>query len=54
MIVVFTEAAEADLVEIAAIIAEDSPKRAVSFLRELRQLRGPGGNAQPVSTYAAL
>ena len=37
MIVVFTESAEVDLVEITANIAEDSPRRAVSFVRELRQ-----------------
>lgn len=36
MIVVITEQAEADLEGIGERIAEESPKRAVSFVRELR------------------
>lgn len=37
MIVVFSQEAFDDLDRIAAVIAEDNPKRAVSFIRELRQ-----------------
>ena len=37
MTVVFSKEASDDLDLIAAEIAEDSPKRAVSFIRELRQ-----------------
>jgi plasmid stabilization system protein ParE len=37
MIVVLTDAAEADLEEIAGWIARDSPERALSFVAELRQ-----------------
>jgi plasmid stabilization system protein ParE len=37
VIVVFSREALDDLDRIAAAIAEESPKRAVSFLRELRQ-----------------
>ncbi len=38
MIVVFTEEAETDLEQIADAIAQDSPLRARSFVRELRDL----------------
>jgi toxin ParE1/3/4 len=37
MIVVITDAAEADLERIGDAIAQDNPRRAVSFVRELRQ-----------------
>jgi len=37
MIVVLTDAAEADLEAIADWIARDSPERALSFIAELRQ-----------------
>jgi toxin ParE1/3/4 len=37
MIVVITEAAEADLEAIADWIAEDNPARALTFVLELRQ-----------------
>jgi plasmid stabilization system protein ParE len=37
MIVVITDAAEVDLERIGDAIAQDNPRRAVSFVRELRQ-----------------
>ena len=33
----FSEAAEVDLLEIGDVIAQDAPRRAISFVDELRQ-----------------
>ncbi len=38
MITVFTEAAKADLVSIGDYIAQDNPQRALSFVRDLRDV----------------
>jgi toxin ParE1/3/4 len=50
MTVVFSPAAEADLLEIADYIAEDSPRRAATFVDELEEKCEAAGRTPGIGT----